>query len=112
MKIIDFRFRPNTKAIIDGIRNSAMFRASCEVIGFDKRKVQPLPEIVADLDKLGVEIGVITGRDAETTYGFPSNNPDVLEFCKTYPESLTASGVLIPTKRWPLCVKQNMRYAT
>lgn len=99
MKIIDFRFRPNTKAIIDGIRNSAMFRASCEVIGFDKRKVQPLPEIVADLDKLGVEIGVITGRDAETTYGFPSNNPDVLEFCKTYPEKFVGFWGIDPHKK-------------
>ncbi len=67
---------------------------------------------MADLDKLGVEIGVITGRDAETTYGFPSNNPDVLEFCKTYPEKFVGFWGIDPHKRWPLCVKQNMRYAT
>ena len=37
MKIIDFRFRPNTPEIINGIKNSSMFKATCEAIGFDKR---------------------------------------------------------------------------
>ena len=49
MKIIDFRFRPNTPEIINGIKNSSMFKATCEAIGFDKRVPQALPEIVADL---------------------------------------------------------------
>lgn len=43
MKIIDFRFRPNTPEIINGIKNSAMFKAACKAIGFDSRKAQPLP---------------------------------------------------------------------
>ena len=86
MKIIDFRFRPNTPEIINGIKNSAMFKAACKAIGFDSRKAQPLPDIVADLDRLGVELGVITGRDCETTYGFPANNKSVLEFCRAYPQ--------------------------
>ena len=38
MNIIDFRFRPNTPEIIDGIRNSNMFRAACKAIGFDARQ--------------------------------------------------------------------------
>lgn len=41
MKIIDFRFRPNTPEIINGIKNSSMFKATCEAIGFDKRVPQP-----------------------------------------------------------------------
>ena len=56
MKIIDFRFRPNTPEIINGIKNSSMFKATCEAIGFDKRVPQALPEIVADLDRRGVEL--------------------------------------------------------
>lgn len=99
MKIIDFRFRPNTPAIIDGIKNSAMFRASCDAIGFDARKPQPLEEIVADLDKLGVELAVITGRDSETTYGSPSNNPDVLEFCRAYPQKFIGFWGIDPHKK-------------
>ena len=99
MPIIDFRFRPNTPEIIDGIRNSSMFKASCKAIGFDARKPQPLPEIVADLDRLGVEIGVITGRDCETTYGFPSNNPSVLEFCRAYPQKFVGFWGIDPHKK-------------
>lgn len=99
MKVIDFRFRPNTPEIIDSIRNSSMFKASCKAIGFDARKPQPLPEIVADLDKLGVEIGVITGRDCETTYGFPSNNPSVLEFCRAYPQKFVGFWGIDPHKK-------------
>ena len=67
MKIIDFRFRPNTPEVIDGIKNSAMFKATCEAINFDKRVPQPLPEIVADMEKRGVELAVVTGRDCEVT---------------------------------------------
>lgn len=54
MKVIDFRFRPNTPEIVNGIKNSAMFKAACKAIGFEQRKAQPLPDIVADLDRLGV----------------------------------------------------------
>ena len=75
MNVIDFRFRPNTPEIINGIKNSTMFKAACKAIGFDARKPQPLDEIVADLNNLGVELGVITGRDCETTYGLTTFQP-------------------------------------
>ncbi len=98
-KVIDFRFRPNTPEIINGIKNSAMFKAACKAIGFDARQAQPLPEIVAGLDRLGVELGVITGRDCETTYGFPANNPSVLEFCRAYPEKFVGFWGIDPHKK-------------
>ena len=99
MKIIDFRFRPNTPEIINGIKNSAMFKAACKAIGFDARKAQSLPDIVADLDRLGVELGVITGRDCETTYGFPANNKSVLEFCRAYPQKFIGFWGIDPHKK-------------
>ena len=99
MKIIDFRFRPNTPEIINGIKNSAMFKVACKAIGFDARKAQPLPDIVADLDRLGVELGVITGRDCETTYGFPANNKSVLEFCRAYPQKFIGFWGIDPHKK-------------
>ncbi len=94
MNIIDFRFRPNTPEIIDGIRNSNMFRAACKAIGFDARQPQPLEE----LDRLGVELGVITGRDSETTYGSPSNNGSVLSFCRAYPNKFVGFWGIDPHK--------------
>lgn len=86
MKIIDFRFRPHTPEIIDGIKNSTMFSATCATIGFDKRVSEPLPQVVEGLRRRGVDRAVITGRDCETTYGFPTNNPSVLEFVRAYPD--------------------------
>lgn len=99
MKTIDFRFRPNTPEIINGIKNSPMFKAACEVIGFHKREAQTLPEIVADLDRLDVELAVITGRDCESTYGFPANNGSVLEFCRAYPQKFVGFWGIDPHKR-------------
>ncbi len=86
MKIIDFRFRPHTPEIVNGIKNSAMFKAACEVIGFDKRVPQSLPEVVEGVKRRGVELCVITGRDCEMTYNTPTNNESVLEFVRAYPE--------------------------
>lgn len=86
MKVFDFRFRPHTKAILNGIVNSTMFKASSEASGLDKMKPEELPAIIADLDRRGVIGSVITGRDCQTTYGFPDNNGSVLEFCKAYPD--------------------------
>ena len=99
MPVIDFRFRPNTPEIIEGIKNSAMFKAACKAIGFDARKPQPLDKVVASLDKLGVELGVITGRDCETTYGFPANNPSVLEFCRAYPKKFVGFWGIDPHRK-------------
>ena len=98
MKIIDFRFRPNTPEIINGIKNSAMFKAACKAIGFDARKPKPLPEIVADLDRRGVDLAVITGRDCETTYGAKSNNESVIEFVKKFPNKFFGFIGLDPHK--------------
>ena len=98
MKIIDFRFRPHTEAILNGIKNSTMFKASCEASGFDKWKPQTLDEIVADLKARGVTRCVITGRDCQTTYGFPDNNGSVLEFCRAYPDMFLGFWGIDPHK--------------
>jgi predicted TIM-barrel fold metal-dependent hydrolase len=98
MKVIDFRFRPNTPEVIDGIKNSTMFAGLCKAINFDDRPKQSLEEIVADLDERNVEIAVITGRDCETTYGVPANNKSVLEFCAAYPDKFVGFYGLDPHK--------------
>ena len=86
MKIIDFRFRPNTPEIVAGIANSNMFKEMCLAINFSENmKGQPLEEVVAELDAHKVELAVITGRDCETTYQTKPNNENVLEFVNKYP---------------------------
>ena len=98
MKIIDFRFRPNTPETISGIQNSKMFKGLCESIDFSKMKPQTLDEVVADLNRFGVETAVITGRDCETTYGAKSNNDSVIEFVSKHPEKFIGFVGLDPHK--------------
>jgi predicted TIM-barrel fold metal-dependent hydrolase len=98
MKVIDFRFRPNTPETVSGIQNSKMFKGLCERIDFSKMKPQSLEEVVADLDRHGVEYAVITGRDCETTYGAKCNNDSVIEFVKAYPKKFFGFVGLDPHK--------------
>jgi len=98
MKVIDFRFRPNTQQTINGIQSSKMFKGLCESIDFSKMKPQTVEEVVADLDQHGVERAVITGRDCETTYGAKSNNDSVIEFVKKFPNKFFGFVGLDPHK--------------
>jgi hypothetical protein len=98
MKIIDFRFRPNTPETISGIQNSKMFKGLCESIDFSKMKPQALDEVVAELTRHDVEVAVITGRDCETTYGAKSNNDSVIEFVSKYPNKFIGFVGLDPHK--------------
>lgn len=98
MKIIDFRFRPNTPETLSGIANSSMFKGLCAAIDFTKLKPQSLEEIVADLDKNNVVKAVITGRDCETTYPSKSNNGSVVDFVNRYPHKFIGYVGLDPHK--------------
>lgn len=98
MKVIDFRFRPNTPETILGIANSSMFKGLCASIDFSKMKGQTLEEIVEELNKNDVEYAVITGRDCEKTYGSESNNPSVIEFVNKFPQKFIGYYGLDPHK--------------
>ncbi len=98
MKVIDFRFRPNTPETVTGIQNSKMWKELCEYINFSRMQAQPLADVVADMDRADVVRAVITGRDCETTYGAPSNNDSVIEFCRAYPEKFLGFVGLDPHK--------------
>lgn len=67
--------------------------------GFDARKPQEIADIVENLDLMDVEKCVITGRDCEMTYGFPANNPSVLEFCQAYPHKFIGFWGIDPHKK-------------
>ncbi|WP_338833591.1 hypothetical protein MHLNE_25070 [Moorella humiferrea] len=98
MKIIDFRFRPNTKETLEGIANSQMFRGLCASIDFSKMKPQTLEEIVIDLERHNIELAVITGRDCETTYPSKSNNDSVVDFVSQYPNKFVGFWGVDPHK--------------
>lgn len=98
MKIIDFRFRPNTTEVLSGIANNTAFKGLCAAIDFTKMKPQTLDEVVADLDRHSVVKAVITGRDCETTYASKANNGSVAEFVNKFPEKFIGYVGLDPHK--------------
>ncbi len=98
MKVIDFRFRPNTAAVLDGIANNKAFKGLCAAIDFTKMKPQTLEEVVAELDHHNVVKTVITGRDCETTYASKANNDSVAEFVKKFPDKFIGYWGLDPHK--------------
>jgi len=98
MKIIDFRFRPNTAAVLDGIANNTAFKGLCAAIDFTKMKPQTLEEVVAELDRHNVIKAVITGRDCETTYASKANNGSVAEFVSKFPDKFIGYWGLDPHK--------------
>ena len=98
MAIIDFRFRPNTKATLDGIGSSPMFSGLCDLINFPTMAPQTVPEVVADLKRHNVVKAVITGRDCETTYGVKSNNQSVLDFVSEFPDMFIGFSGFDPHK--------------
>jgi len=90
MKVIDFRFRPNTKATIQQMSSNAIFKTGLQSSGMDfeafQNSGQELDEIVADLKKHDVERAVIVGRDAETTFRFMPNHEEILTMLQQYPD--------------------------
>ncbi|WFS61640.1 amidohydrolase family protein [Pseudodesulfovibrio thermohalotolerans] len=99
MKVIDFRFRPNTPEVINGIANSAMFKDLCEAIDFHEQKPEPFDKIIEGLNKNNVVKAVITGRDCETTYASMANgNGSLLDFCTKAPEKYLGFWGIDPHK--------------
>ncbi|SHK35679.1 amidohydrolase family protein [Desulforamulus aeronauticus] len=97
MKVIDFRFRPNTPDVM-AIGESKMFKALCDSINFSAKKTQPLEEIVEELNQHQVEKAVILGRDAETTYQWKGSNDGVAAFVNKYPNKFIGFAGLDPHK--------------
>ena len=98
MRIIDFRFRPNTAETLSGIANSTMFKGLCATIDFNKMKPQTVAEVAADLAKHNVVKAVITGRDCETTFAAKSNNPSIVEFTAQCPDLFIGFAGMDPHK--------------
>ena len=99
MKIIDFRFRPSTPDAVQGMLNNKVFGGMFELFKYaDRAKPEPIEKIVADMEKQGVVKGVVTGRDAETTYGLGSSNPGIVALMRQYPEKFIGFAGLDPHK--------------
>lgn len=99
MNVIDFRFRPHTPEVVNGIANSKMFKDLCEAIHFDKCQPEPFDAIIKGMDENHIVKAVITGRDCESTYASMANgNGSLLEFCEKCPEKFIGFWGMDPHK--------------
>lgn len=64
----------------------------------ERARPEPLEDIIRDMDALNMVKGVVTGRDAETTYGLASGNAGVLELMRRYPDRFIGYAGLDPHK--------------
>lgn len=102
MNVIDFRFRPHTDSILRGLAESPIFREGLLSSGVDLDKfvagAEDVPTIARKLRKDGVIKAVLVGRDAETTYGYKSNNNELHDYAKVDPDLFVAFAGLDPHK--------------
>ena len=99
MKIIDFRFRPNIPSTVQGMIDHPVFGEMHALFKFHERaRSQPMEDIVRDMEAQNVVKGVITSRDAETTYGIASGNKGVIPFLEQYPDRFIGMAGLDPHK--------------
>lgn len=101
MKIIDFRFRPNTQATIDGFAKSEMFKGMFAKMDLSHLVAQTVSEVVEMMDEHNVVKGVVTGRDCSTTYAAAANNAGVIEFVREYPNKFLGFMGVDPHKGMP-----------
>ena len=64
----------------------------------ERARSQPIEDIVRDMEAQNVVKGVITSRDAETTYGIASGNKGVIPFLEQYPDRFIGMAGLDPHK--------------
>ena len=102
MKAIDFRFRPHTKDIMEGIANSKIFRPGMEADGVNMDEFaaayEPIEDIVISMKNYGMLRGVIVCRDTETTMGYKSNNSEMAPFIQKYPDLFIGFAGIDPLK--------------
>ena len=102
MKIIDFRFRPHTRSILQGLAESPIFRDSLLSTGVNLKEfvngAEEVPDIARALHKDNIAKAVLVGRDAETTYGFKSNNNEIKKFFDVDRDLFVAFAGLDPHK--------------
>ena len=86
MSIIDCRYRPNTQQTMHSVLHNPVYSQYIEITDFKSRPVKSLDACIAELQGLGIEKAVITGRDCESTFASPHTNDDVLECMRAAPD--------------------------
>ncbi len=98
MKIIDFRLRPSTREMVS-IAENRVFRDLLmkKAKPYDKQ-VYPIEETVRKMDEAGIALGVIQGRDVETTYNYKLSNDHVARAVGKFPDRFIGFAGVDPNK--------------
>lgn len=96
MAVIDFRLRPATPEMMAGMKSS---HPEHEWHPATVRTDDPVAEMIAEMDKLGIERAVMPGRDIEATLGFRIPNEHIAELVGRYPDRLVGVAGVDPNKR-------------
>ena len=86
MKIIDFRYRPSTRASLDSVIKNPVYCEYIKKTDFCSRPEKSLPEYIDELRGLDIAKAVVSGRDIESTYAIQSTNDDVLQCMAAAPD--------------------------
>ena len=86
MKIIDFRYRPSTRASLDSVIKNPVYCEYIKKTDFCSRPEKSLPECIDELRGLDIAKAVVSGRDIESTYAIQSTNDDVLQCMAAAPD--------------------------
>lgn len=98
--IIDFRCRPCTQEWLEFLnlpfqeRHVSHFKA---LTGSDFSP-QTIPEFIQEMDDAGISLGVMCGRDIETTLGWKWSNEKIADIVAQYPERLIGYAGVDPNK--------------
>jgi predicted TIM-barrel fold metal-dependent hydrolase len=98
MKIIDFRMRPSTPEMVS-VADSRAYKDLLmkKAKPYDKR-IYPVEETIREMDEVGIALGVIPGRDIETTYQWKVTNDHLAEIVQKFPKRFVAFAGVDPNK--------------
>jgi len=101
MDIIDFRCRPCTKDWVDFLSlpfQEAHVARGKAFKGLDLT-IQGPQDLVKEMDDAGVKVGVILGRDIESTLGWRWENEKILDFVEKFPDRFIGYAGIDPNKK-------------
>lgn len=98
-RIIDFRVRASTPEMVSVAQGKGPFRdmLARKAKPYDQR-VYPVEELVEEMDAAGIEVGVMQGRDLETTFDWKMSNDHVAEVISKFPQRFVGYAGVDPHK--------------
>ena len=101
MGIIDFRNRPLTQEWLQFLELpfQAVHAARARKGRGGKFEIQTTQDLVTEMDNAGITLGVVLGRDVETTLGWKWDNQRIVEMVDQFPDRFIGFVGVDPNKK-------------